>query len=370
MNEQITTEQDTLKYSCNSCGAYLKYKPDTQHLNCEYCGAENEIEISDHEIEELDYNLYLTGDAVKKVQVAEHFVKCESCTTTITLNTTISSAFCPYCSTPLIIGKAFQENVIQPKSILPFKLDVNPAKEEFKKWINGLWFAPNNLNKLLNVDNFKGIYIPYWTYDTLTINRYTGERGTYYYVSESYTTTEGGRSVTKTRKVRKTRWRSVSGTVRVSFNDLLVTATRSLSEKHIKDLEPWDMENLVPFDKSYLSGYITEKYQVNLQEGFDVAKKMLDDDVRIVIGRNIGGDEQRINTLNTSYLNVKFKHILLPVYVSAYNYNDKLYQFFINARTGEVQGERPYSWIKITLTIIMVLAVIGLLIYLFKYYNN
>lgn len=363
-------EKDSHKFSCNGCGAYLKYKPGTQHLDCEYCGAINEIETSNKKVTELNYLSHLTDETEKKVEASQDFIKCESCACTITLSTTISSALCPYCSTPLIIEKAFKENAIQPKSLLPFKFDTATAKTEFKKWIGKLWFAPNNLGKTLNLDNLNGIYIPYWTYDTNTISKYTGKRGEYYYVTESYTTTENGKSVTRTRQVRHTRWHSTSGTVSVSFDDILVTATRSVPEKHLQNLEPWDLENLVPFNKSYLSGYVSEKYQINLEEGFEIAKKISEDRIRNAIRRDIGGDEQRIYTVDTRYLDIKFKHLLLPVYLSVYKYGNKVYQFFINARTGEVEGERPYSWIKITLTILLALGIISSLVYYFGYYQK
>ena len=83
------------------------------------------------------------------------------------------------------------------------------------------------------------------------------------------------------------------------------------------------------------------------------------DEIRNLVKRNIGGDQQRIMSLNTNYKEINFKHLLLPVYVSAYKYKNKLYRFLVNGRTGEVQGERPYSWIKISLTVLLVLTLVG-----------
>jgi hypothetical protein len=72
----------------------------------------------------------------------------------------------------------------------------------------------------------------------------------------------------------------------------------------------------------------------------------------------IGGDEQQIFSVQTQHSAITFKHILLPVYVGAYHLQNKLYQVVVNARTGEVQGERPYSWIKITLFAILVISIL------------
>jgi len=368
------TEQQEMAvgtFACTSCGADLKYKPGTQHLNCAYCGAENDIPQMETDVEELDFHKYLAQKSETEESITAKFVKCDNCGASSSLEPNVTSSNCPYCSTPLVIEQAHDESVIQPKSLLPFKLDKQEAKGEFSKWVSKLWFAPNDLKKAtLNFDHLKGVYIPYWTYDTDTYSNYVGQRGDYYYVTESYTTTENGKSVSKTRQVRKTRWSHSSGRVQKFFDDILTVATRSLPEKYIYKLEPWDLENIVPFDRSYLSGFITEKYQIDLAEGFDIAKGIADPQIRRLVRRDIGGDEQRIISLNTSYKDITFKHLLLPVFVCAYLFKGKLYQFLVNGRTGEVQGQRPYSWIKITLTVVAILAIIAAVIFGVNYFQN
>ena len=108
-----------------------------------------------------------------------------------------------------------------------------------------------------------------------------------------------------------------------------------------------------------------QRYQVNLAEGFELAKQaaapVIDSDVR----RDIGGDEQRVTRVSTRYSAVTFKHLLLPVYVGAYRFRDKVYQVVVNGRTGEVQGERPYSVWKIALFVLAILLLVLLLVLVF-----
>ena len=59
-----------------------------------------------------------------------------------------------------------------------------------------------------------------------------------------------------------------------------------------------------------------------------------------------------------------FRHLLLPVWIGAYRFQDKVYQVAVNARTGEVQGERPYSKAKIALLVAAVLLVILVIVLL------
>ncbi|WP_159800634.1 hypothetical protein [Flavobacterium sp. MK4S-17] len=320
-------------------------------------------------IEEIDYGSFLKKQFVTRETITAKYIKCENCSAIFSINLA-SPTTCSFCASPLITGSAYEDTIIKPKSILPFNISIDKANEEFRKWIEMLRLAPDNLYEIISLGNFTGIYIPYWTYGIITNSEYTGEKGIYYYENESYTTTENGKTVAKNRRVKKIRWYSAKGSLKMMFDDVLISATKSLPEKYIKKLEPWDLENLVPFRDIYLNDYKTEKYQVNLEEGFEAAKKIATPEISLTIMNKIGGDEQRIFTVNTQYTNITFKHLLLPIYTCAYNYNGKKYQFLVNARTGEVQGQRPYSWIKITILVVLSLIEIALVIYLYMYCAN
>ena len=114
-----------------------------------------------------------------------------------------------------------------------------------------------------------------------------------------------------------------------------------------------------PYDDAFLSGFQSEAYQVSLSQGFQQAREMMKEPIRSSIERDIGGDHQRIDSVNTRYDDVTFKHILLPTWICAYRYQDRAYRFLVNARTGEVQGERPWSWVKIMLLVLTILAIIA-----------
>ncbi len=353
---------DTIK--CNNCGANLKFVPGAEHLKCDYCGTINDIQKSNEVIEEYDFHKFLVNKEDYKITTTEQFIKCNSCGATLSFNAHETSGKCAYCTAPLIVESAQDEKIIKPESLLPFKLNKKEAVEALNKWIKKLFLAPNKLKKMvLDLEYFKGIYIPYWSYDSDTHTSYTGRRGEYYYVTESYTTTENGKTVTKTRQVRKTRWYPANGTVKAFYDDVLIPASKSISEEHAYKLEPWDLENLVPYSKEYLSGFVSEKYQVELEDGFTKAQDIMKEDIRKAIHRDIGGDTQQIISMHPVFDKVKFKHLLLPVYHSAFKFNDKVYQFLVNARTGEVQGQRPYSKVKIALLVLLGIIIIGAIIY-------
>jgi len=87
--------------------------------------------------------------------------------------------------------------------------------------------------------------------------------------------------------------------------------------------------------------------------------------IESAVRNDIGGDEQQIDSLSTTYSGITFKHLLLPVYAGAYRYNGKLFQILVNGRTGEIQGERPYSFWKIALLVMTILIVVLIVVMVF-----
>lgn len=355
-SDQPAQTAGTIK--CNSCGANLKFSPGTQHLTCEYCNSMNEIKQEKAVVVENNFYEFLqkTEEIAEKQSIST--VACSSCGASTTLQENVTACNCPYCDTPLVIKNASTCTIIKPRYILPFKVERNQAKEGFVKWVSSLWFAPNKLKDYAqhSAERLRGVYMPYWTYDTATVTHYTGSRGEHYYTTEHYTDSNGK---SQTRQVRHTQWYPASGTVYNNFDDVLVCASHSLPEKIVNELEPWDLPELIDYKDEYLAGFVTESYQTALKEGFEEAKERMEPKIESSIRQDIGGDEQRIGSVDTTYNDITFKHILLPLWISAYKYNEKVFRFTINARTGEVQGERPYSFWKIFFFVLFILGIIG-----------
>jgi len=148
---------------------------------------------------------------------------------------------------------------------------------------------------------------------------------------------------------------------------VLVVGSSSLPRDLAEELEPWDVGNLVSYADEYLSGFIAERYQVDLRQGWTRAGERMEEVIRGDVRRHIGGDHQRIHSLTTTHSRVTYKHVLLPMWICSYRYKEKVYRFLVNARTGEVQGQRPWSWVKITLT---ALAVAGVVLTVYMYFNQ
>jgi hypothetical protein len=157
----------------------------------------------------------------------------------------------------------------------------------------------------------------------------------------------------------------VRGQVARDFDDVLVLASRSLPTWITDRLEPWDLQGMKPYTPEYIAGFQSEAYEVPLDEGFAVA----DDKMHAVIAgdvkADIGGDVQRIERLEVEHHDPSFKHVLLPVWLGAFRYGGKVYRLCVNGRTGEVQGERPWSVWKIAFAVLLAAILVG--IFLFVY---
>jgi len=356
----FSEEKTSQTFKCASCAGQMTYAPGSSAQKCPYCGHENPIPESEADIHELDYAAHLRQLAEEENTSEQLTVTCGECGAETTTDPNIIARECPFCGSPLV-ATAHSQKQIQPKSLLPFHITRDQARASFQKWLTSRWFAPNALKKMAQQEGrLNGIYVPYWTYDSKTTSFYRGERGEHYWETQHYTARENGKTVHKTRRVRKTRWYPASGTVWISFDDILVLASNSLPRKYTLALEPWDLDHLVPYQDDYLSGFKAESYHVDLALGFETAQGIMDTQIRQRIRMDIGGDEQRIHTVRTQHDQVTFKHILLPVWISAYRCKNRVFRFLVNARTGEVQGERPWSWIKIVMLVMAILATIGI----------
>jgi ribosomal protein S27E len=350
-------------FPCAGCGAKLTFAPATRELRCEYCGTANAIPENGANVEELDFDTYLKAlEGKMEVEETEE-VRCDKCGAGQSMAGHLFAGHCTFCGAA-IVSKSYASRRIKPKSLVPFQVDRARAAEDFRRWVRSLWLAPGDLKRYAQSDaGLAGVYLPYWTYDCGTASDYTGERGDDYYTTETYTTTDSsGKSVTQTRRVKHTRWTPAAGHVEKFHDDVLVMASKSLPAGITDSVMRFDLKGLVPYQPEFVSGYQAEAYQVTLREGFPIAKQSIDEAVRSLVRRDIGGDQQRIHSVSTRYSDVKFKHVLLPVWISAYRYRDKAYRFLINGQTGEVSGESPKSWWKIAFLVLGILVALFLVL--------
>jgi hypothetical protein len=248
---------------------------------------------------------------------------------------------------------------------VPFQVDLAGAKDLYHTWLGRGFFRPSNLKKIGRLEHIKGVYTPFWTYDCSTHSDWTAESGYYYNETETYTAYEGGKRVTRTRQVRKTRWVPSSGSLDGFYKDELIVASRGLDYHLVFKIYPFHLNQLIPYKPEFLSGWLAEEYAIDVRHGWNIAKENVMAKERARCAQDVPGDTHRFLRVNTSINNITYKHILLPIWVASYQYKGKTYHFLVNAQTGEVQGYAPVSWVKVAMIIFAAAGIAGILAYLF-----
>ncbi|NNE67065.1 MAG: hypothetical protein HKN33_10915 [Pyrinomonadaceae bacterium] len=354
--EKGSPEEKVKRHLCSSCGADMVFDPGFGKLLCPYCDSSKTIATNLADIVEQDLESFMAPGKEDLQPLAKDALQitCDSCGATVTFIPPTTATSCDFCAAKLVAQPKAADPLVAPEGVLPFSFESREAAKALRTWTTTRWFAPGALKTMARHDKAESIYVPYWTFDSDTNTEYTGQRGEDYQETEHYTDSEGNR---KTRTQTRTNWYQTAGRVSRHFDDTPVPATVSVLPDYLERLQ-WDFGSLASYDPGYLSGHKAQTYQVSLEEGFERFREIAESIIRGDVRSDIGGDRQRIGSMDTSYSNLTFKHILVPVYAGAYKFNSKTYQVIVNGRTGEVYGERPYSALKIGCLIAAILAFI------------
>ncbi|HEX2119257.1 MAG TPA: hypothetical protein VHF91_08740 [Acidimicrobiales bacterium] len=360
---QHSTEQ-TRTYPCTTCGGQLEFDIGLQKLRCPNCGnIQDIIEDAGRVTAEQDFHaavarLHEQAAAGPQV-VGEKEVVCQNCGGHTTFTGTLTSTRCPYCATPIQRDDVHDAPARLPvDGVLPFQVEERKARESLEAWINNRWFAPSEFKKYKQTGSFASVYASYFTYDAETDTWYEGRRG------EEYTVTVG--SGDNKRTETRVRWYPASGEVHNSFDDVAVLANTGFDHDKVTKLEPWPTQEARPFSAEYVAGHLSRTYDKDVEACFGEARQRMEAEIDHTIRGDIGGDRQDINRKETTFQSLTFKHLLLPIWLLTVVYAGKPFQVFINGITGEVQGERPWSKVKIAFAVVVALILITIAVIVWR----
>lgn len=383
MADAYTTPATVGKHPCPECGGDLQWNAARQALVCPYCGtvaptpatqpasatangaadptseSTNAGSGASVGVVEQDLLAALRDPASGRGWgTARREVQCQSCHAISVFVDGKVAKRCEFCGSPAIIEHAALNDAITPQSLLPFKISDGQVRELLRKWYGSRWFAPNRLKSAALTDTLGGVYLPYWTFDAQASAFWQAEAGHYYYVSESFRDSSGN---TQTRQVQRTRWVPASGNLRHFFDDELVPGTAGVHPKLLRQVEPFPtLTDLKAYSPEFVRGWTVERYQIDLRQAEKLNQQDMQQQMQMLCAREVPGDTYRNLQVDANYDGRTFKHILVPVWLVSYTYGSRSFQIVANGYTGAIAGEQPYSWIKITLTALLVLALIVL----------
>ena len=360
---QTKTIRETDK-KCPNCGATLQYHPTLGKLFCEFCGYEEEIkqELNDAGEQKTAEERDLFSEANTEGYdwgVNNKVVICKSCGAESIYDELQIADVCPYCGSNQVMQASEDLKTLAPGGVVPFKINDKEAGGLFTKWIKGKFFCPKKAKESARPEAFKGVYLPYWTYDADTMSRYSARYG----IDREVKDKDG-----KTRT--ETDWYSTGGNYQRFFDDVLVIGSKRYEEDLLSRIEPFDTKANVAYKPQYLEGYTAERYSIGLKDGWNTAtgkmKKEIENGIEKTVTDRFNADHVDEVKFDTKYDKTTYKYLLLPVWMSAFTYKDKVYRFLVNGQTGKVGGKTPVSALRVVLTIAVIVAVIVGLILLMK----
>lgn len=349
LDKKVAAEASTT--DCPSCGGDMIYDPVKKLLACSFCGSTKEVSFDHDQVVELDISLM--KEMSFDWDMATKVIECKNCGGKTVAEATDETAYCVFCGSQHMVIHEDEDAGMRPQGLIPYALSYGQARTQMEKWVKKRWLAPKDLKERFRGKDLKGIYMPYWTYDAFGRSDFTCRIGEYYYVGSGE------------KRERRTRWHHHAGTESKQFDDVLVPGISSEEARLMKKIEPFNTStgSVVNFSPDFMAGYMAKKYTILPDMGYKLAVETMDNMLEQEAKRSLPGDTYDSFRQTTNYRHVTFKHILLPVYRSAYAYNDKVYQVLINGQTGEVQGHAPLSKVKVAGLVVLGLFIGAVVLY-------
>lgn len=383
-------------YKCPNCGGDLRFDPESQKFKCGYCFSEftkddlaklDPQESTDQHIdveEEPDFGDSAAGEsegapggaaggaagqqagsgtyagpagqAETGAQTGTVLYTCPSCGAEIVTDATTVATTCYFCHNALVLeGKLRGEYL--PDSMIPFKIDRKKAVDMFLDYVKSKKFVPRSFFSKEQIEKLTGVYYPYWVYSAQMEGGITA-RGTTVRVWVS-----GDTEFTDTSIYQVIR----SGDVEV--DNLTHDALKKSDHLLVNMVLPFRLKEKIPFDPSYLSGFVAERRDVKKEELSDRTRNLAREHAVSAMKNTIQGyTTVAVTDQNFSFRNEKWEYVLLPVWVlTAGGRDGGKYFFALNAQTGEVQGKLPVAFGKLAVWSLVIAAIVFVLAMLIQY---
>ena len=315
----------TKHYTCPGCGATVEYDPAVHKLRCPFCkksySVDERAKLLGEPVEDKSRTLSMElKDRLRESNtIPMHVLQCSACGAELAMSRVETSSFCPYCGNATVATDRLVD-YLKPEYIIPFKVTKEEAEKKIRNMLKKGHFVPKEI-KNFETERLRGIYIPYWLFDI-------------YHSDEQFWSYNS-------RKEEGTRYSYRIGDC--FFKHMTMEASQTLNDEYSKKLEPYDMKGLKPFDAAYLSGFYSDRFDVNRkqaqQQAVDRAKELFDKEVE----ETIPGKDIEMEWNNTRDYPIRAEYALLPVWFLTFRYDDEPFTIMVNGQTGKVVGAVPYK---------------------------
>jgi predicted RNA-binding Zn-ribbon protein involved in translation (DUF1610 family) len=354
-----------VEFKCPQCGGATAYSAQDGGLTCTYCGYYEPPASAavGKRAQEFEFTVETMSRAAHGWGEERKELECQSCGSIASLPLDALTHTCAFCGSNKVIQRQASQDLLRPWFLIPFKVDPAACHNLTRAWMGSSWMTPAILKNVARVADFNGVYLPYWTFDSVTRAAWKAEVG--------HPRTERYRERGEWKERTVIDWRWESGQVRLDIDDLVVPGTQRLSQVLLDRLKGFELNALTPYDPKFLAGLQARAYDLPLEQAWEIARERMRESTRQACLAQASTNRVRNFNMSLDFSAESWRYVLLPVYVAAYRYQGQVYQVMVNGQTGAVAGQRPVDWTRVWLVVAALLApgvllsLIGLLTLIF-----
>ncbi len=347
--ERSASQPEVMDFKCPQCGANTAFSAADGGLTCSYCGyyeAPKRPAVG-RRATQFEFTTDTMERAAQGWGEQRKELACQSCGAQISTPPDSLTHTCPFCGSNKVIQRQAEQNMLRPSVVIPFKIETLLCQKIADEWFGSSWLTPRGLRNATKLAGLNGMYLPFWTFDSLTQADWKAEIG--HNETERYF--ENGEWKTRT----VIRWRWESGRAQVRIDDLVVRGTDRLSAHLLKEINHYDLAALADYEPKYLAGINAKAYDIPLEKAWEIGRAEMRERTRQACLDQASTSQVRNFSMNLDFGEESWRYMLAPVYMASYRYQGQTYQVMLNGQTGEISGQRPADWNKVWLVIALLL---------------
>jgi DNA-directed RNA polymerase subunit RPC12/RpoP len=343
----VQRDTEPVTYHCPRCGAVTRYDVAAGGISCEHCGftAAVKAKTVGMAAREFEFTVETLEKAEQGWGESKLELHCDACGADLVIPEKVLAISCPFCTSNRVNIRPAPSDQLQPLFLIPFQVKPESNVERARKWLGTGWFHPKELSVDTVISHFMGIYLPFFTFDADIDARWKAQVG--YERQERYY--DSSSKEWRTRTVIDWRWEN--GRVQVNVDDMILTGSSHVSRTILERIYPFQLQALKEYKPGFLAGWQAHGADIPLPNAWDDAKGSMRELARKTCHDDIPTRHVRNFSMNADFNNETWRYILLPVYLSSYCFQEKVYQVMINGQTGAISGQKPVAWWKIWLAI-------------------
>lgn len=328
-----------VQFRCPQCNGEKAYSAANGSLTCTYCGYHEAVavEIVGRAAEQFEFTVETLDRAAQGWGTERSEVVCQQCGAQIVVPPNAMTATCAFCGSGKVLQQRAPQDVLRPRFLIPFAIDGDGCRAAVQTWLGNSWLVSARLRQRAAVGDFRPIFLPYWTFETLATAQWRAE------VGRTVTERRGDQTITRTV------WHWESGEVVHRFNDVRIRGSERLSERLLTAIDNFDLNALSAYRPQLLAGTQAVAYETPLEPAWAAARSSMREQTRRLCEKQASTGKIRNFSMTLDFAEEAWRYILLPVYLTTYFFDNRPYQVVVNGQTGKVAGQRPADWRKIAL---------------------